>query len=953
MRTLLIYVFIVALASAAMAAEVGKITYTEGRVDIFTSGSDKGTPAVDGALINVGDSIRTKSNSKAEVIFADRTVMRIAQNSKVDILDYTLDQHNNRKSAELRLERGKFRTIIAKMKDSSEFRISTPNSTGVVKGSDIFAYYQAGNSGMLVEEGILSVSNNLKPQEVVSVPAGSAVVIPLEDAPKGPRRYMDMELKFHEQDTNIPETIAARKGASSIKGTITKLTGDVKVTSRGVAEPHQARQGEVLGEGDKVTTGSNGIVEIAFDNGNALYLKPDTHITILKLVVDSKTGEFENLFEAERGGVKARIEGLKGKSKFEVKTPTAICGARGTIMLVHIAANGATSSFFEGGNGYATSLVTGETMEVGAGGGTTVDSTGSITQTEAPSEEDRAAMDEGFDPSGGTSDADGGTDGSALADAGLAGGVASEIASLTDTVDTSESDTVDTDVVNVPITEADSSILDQVTDEVQHIDKVGDFFYASLDAQGDPYLVNDGGGMYDFSAEGPDINDPNDYTLLWTATSEYYPVEVMLSGNYDAADSSGQYHIWTTDDLFSYDSNTAAYTTSDGGAYYCVMGGTIDGGVGGLIKMLAIGLYVDSAGNAGTLFGKAEGDNTTAFTLDQGSSFWVHQVYSTASHSGDPFGILPEELYTSIKDNGSLSGKGYADLGDGSEVTARLVDGFAASFDLSPEPGWGIWASRFAGSYRDVLGGWVMQLAGTSEDDEFKDGVWMQYLSIANWGANGLSGESEGFSLSLSEDGCIKVFALREGRVLGNYVDVDPGQTGTWQAVGCGEWAEVYDNTVIQDMATITSQVQNVYNNGWISVPITEAASISLTGNGYFSGGAGSITNVFMDMRLYETIAGASNGVWAAHISGDFSGGGALWSVVVENLLTNPASSITLTGTQWDGNTWQANVSGTVVDADLVSRNITGVASGVINTIDNVTPSGTFEGSAIGTWSRE
>ena len=173
MRALIAVIAVLFLASCACAAEVGKVTYAEGRVDILSPGSEKGVPATDGTLVNVGDAIRTKSNSKAEVRFYDKTVMRIAANSKVDIVDYQLDANNNRLSAEIKLERGKARTIIAKMKDAAEFKIDTPNAKGSVKGSDVVTFFQAGNSGMMVTEGTLSVFSTSHPKDVISVPAGT------------------------------------------------------------------------------------------------------------------------------------------------------------------------------------------------------------------------------------------------------------------------------------------------------------------------------------------------------------------------------------------------------------------------------------------------------------------------------------------------------------------------------------------------------------------------------------------------------------------------------------------------------------------------------------------------------------------------------------------------------------------------------------------------------------
>ncbi|HPM42697.1 MAG TPA: FecR domain-containing protein, partial [Candidatus Omnitrophota bacterium] len=295
-----VIIFLCLACPFAFAADVGTVTYVEGRVDTLSPGSDMGMPLRQGDSIAVGDALRTKSNSKLEVTFNDKSVLRVAQNSKVVVKDYQLDASNRRQTANILLERGKARTIIAKMPRSADFIISTPNASGSVKGSDIFTSYQAGNSGMLVAEGKLSVVNTLKPEPAVIIPAGSAVVVSLEETPKGPRQYFETEKKMYEQDTEIPATIARTPGSSEIKGAIAKLSGDVKVTFKNTGETRPASINDILEAGDTIVTGDNGMVEIKFDNGNGINLKPNSDIKINSLVMDAKTGEYENLFESTK-----------------------------------------------------------------------------------------------------------------------------------------------------------------------------------------------------------------------------------------------------------------------------------------------------------------------------------------------------------------------------------------------------------------------------------------------------------------------------------------------------------------------------------------------------------------------------------------------------------------------------------------------------------------------------
>ncbi len=207
-KSILILLIIFIFSPQVFCQEVGKIVSTQGRVDIFKDGCQSAVPAREDELVSVGDSIRTKSGSKAQVIFRDKSVLKLAQNSKVSIKDYQLDDKERRRSAVIELSRGKARAIIEKTPSGADFVIVTPNAQGTVKGSDVTAFYQAGNSGMFVSEGKLSVINIAHPKDSIIVPKGNACVIPMGELPRGPRPYLDVEKKLNDEDTYVPVSIS-------------------------------------------------------------------------------------------------------------------------------------------------------------------------------------------------------------------------------------------------------------------------------------------------------------------------------------------------------------------------------------------------------------------------------------------------------------------------------------------------------------------------------------------------------------------------------------------------------------------------------------------------------------------------------------------------------------------------------------------------------------------------
>lgn len=395
LRYSIFVLLLIASLSTAFSQEVGKITSLQGRVDAFTQNSQIALSARSLDKVSVGDSIRTKSDARVQITFRDGSILRLAPNSKVTITQYSLDDKSRRTQAQISLERGKMRTIIAKMPSSAAFEILTPNSQGTIKGSDIFTSFEAGKSAILVKEGTLTVANTLQPQSPLVVGAGNAVVIPMQNIPQGPRPYLEMEQKLFEQDTDV---VAApeKTNASIVNAVITKLQGNVSLITKGESKAHAAALGEKIQEGDYIETGDTGTVQISLDNNNGLNLKPKTKLSVIRLSFNPATGEYENLFDITFGTVKARIENLKGKSKFEVKTPTAICGARGTIIYVSVLPNGFTTLAVEGGNGYISNTQSGDSRDVSGGTQSSSDTSGNLSDPEPMSDDQRGSLDEGL-----------------------------------------------------------------------------------------------------------------------------------------------------------------------------------------------------------------------------------------------------------------------------------------------------------------------------------------------------------------------------------------------------------------------------------------------------------------------------------------------------------------------------------------------------------------------------
>lgn len=109
---------------------------------------------------------------------------------------------------------------------------------------------------------------------------------------------------------------------------ISEVSGKVMVLISGETSWKNAKDGMFLHSGDSLKTYDNSSAEIAFNAGkkNIVKIQPNTYV-VLKLEKNRK-------LELIDGEVFCLIRNLPAGSAFEVHTPIAVCGARGTVYKV-------------------------------------------------------------------------------------------------------------------------------------------------------------------------------------------------------------------------------------------------------------------------------------------------------------------------------------------------------------------------------------------------------------------------------------------------------------------------------------------------------------------------------------------------------------------------------------------------------------------------------------------
>ncbi|MFQ6131097.1 MAG: FecR domain-containing protein [Armatimonadota bacterium] len=156
---------------------------------------------------------------------------------------------------------------------------------------------------------------------------------------------------------------------------VESAAGDVQIKPRGEGEFRPLGEGRNVKTGDTLRTGSDASVELSWVDGTRLKLDSGTTMTILKCSFDSLDRVDTSIFRVDLGRIWVRVVKILTRgSKFEVQTPAATAGIRGTVFSVDVGPDGATTiSVWDGSvalaaGGANTEIPGGQVARIAAGG---------------------------------------------------------------------------------------------------------------------------------------------------------------------------------------------------------------------------------------------------------------------------------------------------------------------------------------------------------------------------------------------------------------------------------------------------------------------------------------------------------------------------------------------------------------------------------------------------------
>lgn len=118
--------------------------------------------------------------------------------------------------------------------------------------------------------------------------------------------------------------------AQNMSGVMMVVKGDIKITSTD-GKTDAGKVGRKVTAGDVITSGADSRAKIVMADKNVINVSPDSKIVIEKYEndgKDKKNVELNVLYGKVRASVEQKYDGEK--NKFNIKTPSAVAGVRGT-----------------------------------------------------------------------------------------------------------------------------------------------------------------------------------------------------------------------------------------------------------------------------------------------------------------------------------------------------------------------------------------------------------------------------------------------------------------------------------------------------------------------------------------------------------------------------------------------------------------------------------------------
>ena len=146
------------------------------------------------------------------------------------------------------------------------------------------------------------------------------------------------------------------------QATVTHITGTVRNGEQSLAA------GDLISEGDTITSEANGFATLTLTDGSTLTIPPQSSLSLDRLRVFKGTGLTDTISNLKQGSLESHVAPQNtGVGRFEIRSPVSVTGVRGTQLRVHASEQGAHSEVLEGVAGLSSQQSAPARLKAGQG----------------------------------------------------------------------------------------------------------------------------------------------------------------------------------------------------------------------------------------------------------------------------------------------------------------------------------------------------------------------------------------------------------------------------------------------------------------------------------------------------------------------------------------------------------------------------------------------------------
>ncbi len=224
-----------------LSANIGKISAINGNIIILRNAVE--IKAKKNDTIENKDIVKSIGNSKAQIIFLDKTIITIGKNTILDIEEYLFDD-SIKSTANFRVPIGIFKTITGKIAKiaKKKFILKTSNATIGIRGTHFTGNITKEDEQIACLKGSIIVTVQGKSIDILE---GEMINIKAGLAPSVPKKYKAVDIKNINSFSNAKVDIEVKKLVEKAIKTIDVMAADVM---------NQEMQDEIY---DKINTVKN------------------------------------------------------------------------------------------------------------------------------------------------------------------------------------------------------------------------------------------------------------------------------------------------------------------------------------------------------------------------------------------------------------------------------------------------------------------------------------------------------------------------------------------------------------------------------------------------------------------------------------------------------------------------------------------------------------------------